>query len=151
MKYLFRALIVFVAFLLQTRITVLGVPPNLTVLLAFYAGIRYGETRGLVSGSFLGTLEDMASHSIIGPNLLGKGVIGYSSAFLISGGIFRWTPLLGIIAVSLLTILDNSIVFILRTLFDTMPAEPRSALYIAVMQSLLNAPAGLFIRPKHAE
>jgi rod shape-determining protein MreD len=151
MKYLIRAFVVFLALFLQTKITILGVPPNLTVILAFYAGIRYGETRGLVSGAFLGTLEDIVSRSIIGPNLLGKGVVGYSSAFLISGGIFRWTPLLGIVAISLLTLVDNCVIFLSRTLLDTMPAEPGAALYIAVMQSLLNAPAGLFIRPRHAE
>jgi rod shape-determining protein MreD len=151
MKYLFRAFVVFFALFLQTRITILGVHPNLTVILAFYAGIRYSETRGLMSGAFLGTLEDIATRSIIGPNLLGKGVVGYSSAFLISGGLFRWTPLLGIVAISLLTLVDNSVVFLSESLFDAMPAEPGSAVYIALMQSLLNAPAGLLIRPRHAE
>jgi hypothetical protein len=32
-----------------------------------------------------------------------------------------------------------------------MPAAPSSVLLIAIMQSILNAVAGIFIRPKHAE
>ena len=151
MRTLSLAAAVFLAFFLQGRISVLGISPDLTALLAFYAGIRYGETRGLLAGVIIGALEDTISSSIIGPNLLGKGIVGFSSAFFVSGGFFRWTPILGIIAAALLTSLDNGVVFLLRGIFDRMPASPATALFIATMQSILNAPAGILVRPRNVD
>lgn len=151
MKYLAWAIAVFLALFLQGRLSFFGVKPDLTALLAYYAGIRYGEGRGLLAGGLIGAVEDSVSSVMIGPNLLAKGMIGFLASFFISGGIFRWTPLLGVIAVFMLTFVDNSVVFLLRSIFEGMPAMPTTALYIAAMQSLLSAPAGIFIRPRHAD
>jgi rod shape-determining protein MreD len=139
------------ALFLEGRVSLLHVSPDLTTLLAYYAGIRYGETGGMLAGIMIGGLEDAISSPFFGPNLLGKGIVGYSSAFFTSGSLFRWTPLLGIIAVLLLTIIDNSVVFLSRTIFYEMPAALSRAAFIAVMQSLMNAPAGMFIRPRHVD
>lgn len=151
MRYFLWAILVFLAFFLQGRVSFLGIPPDITVLLAYYAGIRYGETRGMFSGVLIGVLEDGISSSIIGPNMLSKGIVGFSSSFFISGGVFRWTPLLGTIALALLTLLDNSVIFLSKSVFDKMPTVPSAALFIAVMQAVMNAFAGLFIRPKHVD
>ncbi len=151
MKYLLWPIVVFLCFFLQGRISVVGISPDLTVLIVYYAGIRYGETKGLLAGMVIGALEDSLSSSIIGPNLLSKGIIGFSSSFFVSGGVLRWTPFLGLFAVSLLTVVDNALVFLAQSIFDKMPAAPASALLIAIMQSILNATAGIFIRPKHAD
>lgn len=151
MKYIFWAILIFLSFILQGRVSILGVPPNLTALLVYYAGVKYGQTKGLLTGVLIGALEDNISSPILGPNLLAKATIGYFSSLFITGGFFRWTPVLGIFALFLLTLLDNSIVFISRSLFDKIPAELTSALFVSIMQSILNAPAGIFIRPKNAE
>jgi len=151
MKYLFLALAAFLTFFLQGRIAVLGISPDLTVLLIFYAGMRYGETRGLLLGVLTGVLEDGLAGSFIGPHMLSKGIIGFSSSFFVSGGLFRWTPALGMIAVALLTICDNLIILLSKSVFDKMPATITSALFVAFMQALLNTPAGIFIGPKHAD
>jgi rod shape-determining protein MreD len=150
-RYLFWILIIFLSFFMQARISVVGIAPDLTVVLAYYAGIKYGQTRGLLSGVLIGTLEDGLSSSIIGPNLVGKGVVGFFSAFFISGGVFRWTPLFGIIALFFFTFIDNAVVFSARTLFDKMPATPSAAFFLTVMQSVLNALAGMLIRPRHVD
>ncbi|MBI5639797.1 MAG: hypothetical protein HZA17_05160 [Nitrospirae bacterium] len=151
MKYLAWTAAVLLTFMLQGRISILGISPNLTAVLAFYAGIRYGEVRGLLIGSVIGACEDSISLSLIGPNLLGKGMVGFFSSFFVSGGVFRWTPLLGMIAIAFLTTIDNSIVFLSKSIFDKMPSAPGSGLFIALMQSLLSAPAGIFIRPRHVD
>ncbi len=151
MKYLLWPIAVFVCFFLQGRVSVLGVSPDLTVLLVYYLGIRYGETRGLLAGVLIGALEDSLSSSIIGPNMLSKGIIGFSSSFFITGGFLRWTPFLGLIAVSFLTVIDNAVIFLAKSIFDKMPAAPSYALFVSIMQSVLNAIAGVFIRPRHAE
>lgn len=151
MRYLLWVIAVFFSFFLQARISVLDISPDLTVLIVFYIGIRHGETRGLFAGILIGAIEDSLSYSFLGPNMLSKGVVGFVSAFFISGGIFRWTNLLGIIAVFMLTFVDNALVFISKGIFDKMPAAPSAALFAAVMQSLLNAPAGILIRPRHVD
>lgn len=151
MKYVLWPIAVFLCFFLQGRVSVLGVSPDLTVLLVYYLGMRYGEKKGLLLGMAIGALEDSVSSSIIGPNMLSKGIIGFSSSFFISGGFLRWTPFLGLIAVSFLTVADNAIIFLSESIFDKMPAAPSYAVFVAIMQSLLNAIAGVLIRPRHAD
>ncbi len=151
MKYILWPIAVFLSFFLQGRVSLLGISPDLTVLLVYYAGIRYGETKGLLAGVLIGALEDSLSSSVIGPNLLSKGLIGFSSSFFVSGGVLRWTPVLGLLAVSLLTVADNATVFLARSIFDKMPAAPSAALFVTIMQSVLNAAAGIFIRPRHVD
>jgi rod shape-determining protein MreD len=150
-KYVLWPIAVFLCFFLQGRVSVLGITPDLTVLLVYYAGIRYGETKGLLAGAVIGALEDALSSSIIGPNLLSKGLIGFSASFFVTGGFLRWTPFLGLLAVALFTVADNAMVFATQSIFATMPAAPFSVLFVSVMQSILNAIAGIFIRPKHVE
>lgn len=151
MKYLLWAIAVFFSLFLQSRLSFLGVKPDLTVLLAYFAGIRYGERRGLLIGALVGAVEDSVTSAIIGPNLLAKGMIGFFASSFVSGGIFRWTPVLGAIAIGLFTFIDNSVVFLLRSIFQGMPAMPTTAFYVAAMQSLLSTPVGIFIRPRHAD
>lgn len=151
MKYLLWPAAVFFCFFLQARVSILDISPGLTTLLVFYIGIRHGEAKGLLAGMLIGALEDLISSSIVGPNMLAKGMVGFSAAFFMAGNVFRWTTLLGVIAVFMLTFIDNLIVFFSRVFFDKMPAAFSTALFVSVMQSILNAPAGLFIRPGHAD
>jgi hypothetical protein len=83
--------------------------------------------------------------------MLGKGLVGFFASFFLSGGVLVWTPLFGILGVALLTLVDNAVVFFSLTVFDKMPSNPSTALLISVMQSVLNAAAGMFIRPPHAD
>lgn len=151
MNYLLWAFAFFIAFLLQTKLSILSVAPNITVLLAYYAGIKYGQTRGVVFGLLIGAIEDSFSSPILGPNMLGKGLVGFSSSFFISGGIFVWTPLLGVLGIALLTLIDNAVVFLSLSIFNRPPTNPATALFITIMQALLNSAAGMVIKPVHAD
>ena len=151
MRYLVWAAAVLLAFVVDAKVSVLAIAPNLTALLAYYAGIMYGETKGLVAGLIIGGIEDTLSSSIIGPNMLGKGLVGLCSSFFLSGGFFVWTPLLGILGVALLTLIDSFAAYLSLGIFDTLPTNPSTALLTTIMQSLLNAAAGMFIRPPHAD
>lgn len=151
MKILVWAVAVFLAFFLQGRISVLNVTPDLTAVLAYYAGMRLGETRGLFAGMLFGGLQDVMAQSIVGPNLLGKGAVGFLASSFLSGGLLRWTPTLGILAIFLFTLADNAVVFLSRSLFDRIPEALFSAGFAAVMQAILNAPLGIFIRPPHVD
>jgi rod shape-determining protein MreD len=151
MNYLIWAFFIFMAFLLQTKISLLSVAPNITAVLAYYTGIKYGQNRGVAFGLLLGAIEDSLSSPILGPNMLGKGLVGFSASLFISGGIFVWTPLLGMLGIALLTFVDNSAVFLSLSIFDKPPTNPSTALFITIMQALLNSVAGMLIKPAHAD
>ncbi len=150
MRYFLWAAIIFLTFIIQGSVALFDVTPNLTAVLACYVGIRKGEVSGILFGSLIGILEDSLSGALLGPNLLSKGLIGYLSYF-ISSRIFIWTPLLGIISISALTLIDSSVVFISRSMFDKMPVGIGAAFFTIAIQSLLNAPLGIFIRPKDVD
>lgn len=140
--------IIFFAFLLQSHVSVFGAPPNLTAAIAYYFGLKNGETKGMLFGSFIGLVEDCLSGGIIGPNLLGKGLVGFFSSFM-SGGFFRWTPLSGMIGIALLTSFDGIIVFISRTAFEHMPTSITKAIFIILISAIMNSLLGIFLRPKN--
>jgi rod shape-determining protein MreD len=146
MIYLLWAVVFFLALIMQGSLSLFDIVPNFTVLAAFYAGIKYGDIRGLAIGAVAGIIEDSLSGAFIGPNLLSKGLVGYLSSFLYQR-FFVWNPLLGTISVAMVTFADGLTVFFLRSLFDRMPVGAGAALLIIVVQSLLNAPLGLFLKP----
>jgi len=147
MRYVLWAVVIFFTFLIQGKLSFFGATPNFTSALAYYAGIRKGESSGIFFGSFIGIVEDSLSGTFIGPNLLSKGLVGYLSSSL-SGSFFRWTPLLGIIGISVLTLIDSVSVFVSRSFFYEIPASAQAAVFIIAIKSLINAPLGIFLRPK---
>lgn len=147
MRYLLWAAIVSFTFIIQGSISLFDVTPNFTSVLAYYAGMRRGELGGIFLGSLIGTVEDSLSGTFLGPNLLSKGLVGYFSSFL-SGSFFRWSPLLGVIGISVLTLIDSTFVFVSRSFFDKMRASIQAAVFIVAIKSLINAPLGIFLRPK---
>ena len=91
MKKIILLLIIFSAFLLESRISIFGAQPDLAAAIAYYFGLKNGETKGLLFGSFIGLIGDSLSGGILGPNILGKGMVGFFSAFMssASGGSFQ--------------------------------------------------------------
>ncbi|MBI5187895.1 MAG: hypothetical protein HZA07_02315 [Nitrospirae bacterium] len=150
MIYILWTAIILLTFLIQGKVSLFDISPNFTSVLAYYAGIRKGEIKGMFFGSLIGILEDSLSGAFLGPNLLSKGLVGYLSSFM-SGSFFRWTPLLGTIGISVLTLIDSTVVFLSRSIFDGMPVSIGAAAFIVAIQSLINAPLGIFIKPKDAK
>jgi rod shape-determining protein MreD len=150
-KYLWWVPIIFLAFLSQSHISILEVSPNLTALAVYFIGMRHGRTQGLASGVIIGAIEDSLSSGMLGPNMLAKGLVGFLSASFISGNFLIWTPLSGTVAAALLTFTDNAVVILSLALFDKFPTHPSTALFTTTMQSLMNAPAGIFIRPQNVD
>jgi rod shape-determining protein MreD len=150
MKKIILLLIIFSAFLLESRISIFGAQPDLAAAIAYYFGLRNGETKGLLFGSFIGLIGDSLSGGILGPNILGKGMVGFLSAFM-SGSFFRWTPVLGVIGISLLTAINGIIVFLSKTLFEHMPTSIPSAMSIIFTAALINSLLGIFMRPQNEQ
>ncbi len=150
MTYILWIVIILFTFFIEERISIFHVAPNFTVLLVYYVGIRKGGTEGLFFGSIIGAIQDSISSAFLGPNLLSKGIVGYFSSFM-SGSFFRWTPLLGAIGIGVLTIVDDTVVFATRSFFDRMPTGIKAAAFKIIIQSLINVPLGLFLRPKNIQ
>jgi len=150
MKSFFIFLCVMLAFLLQTKVSVLGISPDLTAAVAYYFGITGGSTKGVLFGSLIGAIEDSMGGSILGPNLLGKGLVGFFSSFM-SGSLFRWTPLLGIVSLAILTLMDGCIILLSRAIFDAMPTSLSGGILALLVQGLFNGIIGIFIRPRNVD
>jgi rod shape-determining protein MreD len=150
MRCFLWAVVILCTFILQERTSLFNVTLNLTCVLAYYAGIRKGEMTGLLVGSLVGIIEDSLSGTFLGPHLLSKGLVGFFSSTM-SGSVFRWTPFLGVVGISVFTFLDSTVVFISRSLFEKMPMDISPALFIFIIQILANALLGLAIKPEDAE
>ena len=68
-----------------------------------------------------------------------------------SGSFFRWTPVLGVIGISLLTAINGIIVFLSKTLFEHMPTSIPSAMSIIFTAALINSLLGIFMRPQNEQ
>ncbi|MBU4321534.1 MAG: rod shape-determining protein MreD [Nitrospinae bacterium] len=150
MRKIILLLIIFSAFLLESRISIFGAQPDLAAAIAYYFGLKNGETKGMLFGSFVGLIGDSLSGGILGPNILGKGMVGFLSAFM-SGSFFRWTPVLGVIGISLLTALNGIIVFLSKTIFEHMPTSIPSAISIIFTAAIINSLFGIFMRPQNEQ
>lgn len=147
MKYFIAAIIFFFVLMLQGSISFHQITPNLTVLLACYAGVKGREIKGMLYGTLIGIVEDSLSGAFLGPHMLSKSLVGYLSSLLYSR-FFVWTPYLGVLSIALLTLIDGSLVFLLRGVFDKTPAGFGAAGIIIAVQSLINAPMGFFLKQK---
>lgn len=148
MIYIIWSVIILSTIIFQGSITFLDVTPNLTVILVYYFGIKKEAIKGMFFGAFIGLIEDILSSNLfIGYNFLSKGFVGYLSSTA-TNKIFIWTPILGVISISLFTLVDSCLIFTSKTLFQAMPMKIGAALFVVLIQSLINAPLGLLIKPK---
>jgi rod shape-determining protein MreD len=144
-KSLFIVLVV-LAFLVESRVTVYGARLNITVLFAYYVGLRHGALRGTAFGAVLGLLADSIAGNILGPNMLAMGTVGYLAPFF-TRGVFTWTPFLGFLAVLVLTVIGGIISFASMTVFAHQPAVFPVAFSAMLIQGIVNSLAGPFLRP----
>lgn len=140
--------IISLAFLLESRVSVFGASPDITTAIVYYFGLKNGETKGMLFGSIIGFIGDTLSEGILGPNLLGKGLVGFFSSFM-SGSFFRWTPVVGMIGIFFLTVLNGMVVFLSRTIFEYMPTSIPNAIFIIFISAVINSLFGIFLRPKN--
>lgn len=147
-KLLLWSAIVTGIFLAQSLVSASLLTVNLTLLLVYYFGLKKGELAGVSVGISVGLLEDTLSGQLIGPGMLGKGLVGILSSY-ITDGFFIWTPLLGMLAVFVLTIVDEAVIYTSLTIFFEAPAPLKDFVGIALVKALINAPFGWMIRPEN--
>ena len=136
--------------MLQTKVSIFGIPPALTVALVYYFGINNSPAKGLLFGAMIGMVEDSIAGSMLGPNLLGKGMVGFFSSYMY-GRLFRWTPLFGVIGLFMLTIMDGLAVLLSHIMFKAVHVPTNKVMAILLIQGLINSVFGIFLRPKNVE
>lgn len=146
-KQLTWVIVLIAVLMLEAKVEVFGIRPNLTAVLAYYFGLRNGAVKGILYGSLIGIAVDSLSGGMLGPNLLGKGAVGFFSSYIAEGFFFKWTPVLGVLGISALTVLDGIAAFALTALFVSAPTSLWNAALIMLGQAALNAMAGPFIKP----
>lgn len=150
MKHIRLFFLIVLSFVLQSKMSVLNVVPDLTAAVVYYYGINNGAAKGIYMGSVIGLIEDSIGGGIIGPNMLGKGMVGFLSPS-ISGGLLRWTPYTGMLLIFVLTVMDGFVVFLSKALFEATPATVLRLVFTLLMQGFVNSMIGIFLRPKNAD
>lgn len=86
MKILFKGAIIVVALVIQltliNSVTILGLKPDLIMVVVVVFSLRKGEKEGTISGFASGLLQDIFSTSLLGINALAKTVIGFTCGIL---------------------------------------------------------------------
>ena len=86
MKILLKSAIIVVALLIQltliNSITILGVKPDLIMVVVVVFSLLKGEKEGTISGFASGLLQDIFSTGLLGINALAKTVIGFICGIL---------------------------------------------------------------------
>lgn len=140
------ALAALAALFVESRLRVFGIAPNLTVIVAYYMGLRYGAHHGVLVGAGLGVLKDGAIGGIVGPSTLSMSTVGLLASHL-RGGLLMWNPLLGMLALGFLTGLDGLLSYACLSIFQQPRAELAAAALALFWQAAANAPLGFIIRP----
>lgn len=168
MKFFVWAFFVFLTFLIQTQFSIFNTPLNLTVVLSYsfalkslprktntfafhsmtdgYFGSR-AEMKSTAFGALVGLLEDIISGSIIGPNFFSKGLIGFISVVAFTEVVFKWTPVFGVIMVTVFTVLDGVIVASSRIVFSNIQISMLNAVQTLIIQAIVNIPFGIIFKP----
>jgi rod shape-determining protein MreD len=150
MRILVYALLILCSVVIESRVEVGIFRPDITVLFAFYFGLRYGAVQGLLAGAGMGFLSDVLSGVMLGPGMLGKGTAGYLASYL-RGGVFTWTPLLGFFGAFLATVCDGTLSYASRAVFSPFSLSTLDAAIMIFWQAAPNGVVGLFIQPGDEE
>lgn len=134
------------ALIIESRLRILGMAPNITVMLAYYMGLRHGAMQGVLAGGGLGLLKDGAVGGMVGPGSLSMSTVGLLASHL-RGGMLMWNPLLGVLALMFLTGMDGMLTYACLSIFQQPRAEFGAAALSILWQAAMNAPFGIIIKP----
>lgn len=137
---------VLAALFMESRMSLFGVRPGLTVLCAYAAGLRRGPMHGMFGGAIIGAVADGAAGGMLGPGMLGMCTAGYLAAFA-NRGLFQWSPVLGAIWAAMATAVAGGLSFASLSIFSAEPTDLSEAVFIVFVQCAVNAAGGALIRP----
>jgi rod shape-determining protein MreD len=133
-------------FVLESRIQVLGIRPDLTVLPVCYVGLRQGPLKGALFGALIGAIADSLSGHLLGPNMLSKGTAGILAS-VVTGGFLRWSPPLGVLSLFVITWADGILSLAALSFFAKTYGGTSDAAREMLGQATVNGVIGAFLRP----
>lgn len=138
--------IVIVAVVVQVRVaaslTLWGVRPELTLLLALAAGVAAGPDRGAVVGFFLGLAYDLFLQSPLGLTALVYAMVAYAAgAMQVQMASHR--PTARMLFVGLGSAVSILLWVVVGRLLDAVAPTPVEALRVAALAGAVNAAVGL--------
>lgn len=144
---LLLVLFVILAFIIDMNISFFGIRTDLVSLIVYWFGLSHSASGGMVFGAGLGFLEDALMSSIIGPSLLGKAFVGFLASFF-SHTFFRWTPLLGFMVATVLTIVAGLVEFASLSVFGNVESGFLNGLFPLSLQALINGLLAVLLKPQ---
>ena len=161
MGFLKILFLIFLTFLVQTQVSVFSRTLNLAVVLVYHFGLRSitsqpkmggyfssrAEFQGTAFGAGIGLVEDILSGSIIGPAFLSRGLTGFLAVIVFTDVVYKWTPMVGVVTLAIITVLDGALVAGLKVLFTDLNIKGIAVLQILLIQVLVNIPFGIVLKP----
>ena len=149
MKILLKGAIIVVTLLIQltliNSITILGVKPDLIMVVVVVFSLLKGEKEGTISGFASGLLQDIFSTGLLGINALAKTVIGFTCGIL-KEKIFREHILFLIPVITFIASITQSIlIFLLLRAFGIEYNLAWSLKQVALPEALYSSLLSPFI------
>ena len=151
--------------LFQPKLSLFAYPLNLSVAVVYAFAIKNAmqhstatgssdvssEMKATFFGAAVGLIEDGMTGSMIGPNVLSKGLTGLISSVVFRDIFFLWESSLGGIVLCLLTMADGVVAVGTRLLFSNTLIGGRAAAELIIIQAIMNIPIGLLVKPGRKE
>ncbi len=138
-------------FVFQTTIlhsfTILGVRPDIVLILTFFIGVNLGEDKGTTLGFALGLIQDCLSSTLLGANAFSKGVVGFIFGYLRDKIIFEntFSQFTFILLASLIDAAIVSLILFLTTPDKTQATIVLKKLLLSSVYTSLVGPLFIFI------
>ena len=149
MKILLKGAIIVIALLIQltliNSITILGIKPDLIIIIVVIFSLLKGEKEGAISGFTSGLLQDIFSTGLLGINALAKTVTGFICGILKEKIFYEHILFLIPIITFLASLMQSILIFLLLRAFGVEYNLAWSIKQIALPEALYNSLLSPFI------
>jgi rod shape-determining protein MreD len=112
MYYLKWPLLFILCFILQTSfvplMAIVGIKPDLLMIVVFFFSIRYGVMQGILVGFFTGLAQDLYTPALLGQNALAMTVVGACTG-LFNEKVMRTDPVVKSIILFVMFLIHDSV------------------------------------------
>lgn len=138
-------------FIFQTTVlhsfTILGVRPDIVLILTFFIGVNLGEEKGATLGFALGFIQDCLSSTLLGANAFSKGIVGFVFGYLRDKIVFEnaFSQFAFILLASLIDVAIISLILFLTISDKTQVAIVLNKLLLSSVYTTLVGPVFILI------
>jgi rod shape-determining protein MreD len=149
MKILLKSAIIVVALLIQltliNSITILGLKPDLIMIVVVVFSLMKGEKEGTISGFASGLLQDIFSIGLLGINAFAKTVIGFACGILKEKIFYEHILFLIPIITFIASLIQSILIFLLLRAFGIEYSLAWSLKQVALPEALYSSLLSPFI------